>query len=168
MKHLMRISLAIVAMLFATSYAFATEGDPIPGIDVKLINANGQVIKTVKTDETGAFTCTLDEGVYGVCISNEACGNAYAKITKSRSNIQNNRFALNLDGGNDIVVGDLDADGQMDKIVSPRDHASGLPTGKRMHKPFTITKDWSASKAGAQVSVYGKSKELTGHVTLIK
>jgi len=27
------------------------------------------------------------------------------------------------------------------EIVSPRDAASGLPTGKRMHKPFTITKE---------------------------
>ncbi len=26
-------------------------------------------------------------------------------------------------------------------IVSPRDSASGLPTGKRMHKPFVITKE---------------------------
>ena len=26
-------------------------------------------------------------------------------------------------------------------VVSPRDPASGLPTGKRMHKPFLITKD---------------------------
>ena len=26
-------------------------------------------------------------------------------------------------------------------IVSPRDAASGLPTGKRMHKPFIITKE---------------------------
>jgi len=26
-------------------------------------------------------------------------------------------------------------------IVSPRDPASGLPTGKRMHKPFVITKE---------------------------
>ena len=26
-------------------------------------------------------------------------------------------------------------------IVSPRDAASGLPTGKRMHKPFVITKE---------------------------
>ncbi len=25
------------------------------------------------------------------------------------------------------------------EIVSPRDPASGLPTGKRMHKPFTVT-----------------------------
>jgi type VI secretion system secreted protein Hcp len=27
------------------------------------------------------------------------------------------------------------------EIISPRDHASGLPTGKRMHKPFVITKE---------------------------
>ncbi len=27
------------------------------------------------------------------------------------------------------------------EIVSPRDAASGLPTGKRQHKPFTITKE---------------------------
>ena len=27
------------------------------------------------------------------------------------------------------------------EIVSPRDAASGLPTGKRMHKPFVITKE---------------------------
>src|SRR4029079_5473759 len=26
-------------------------------------------------------------------------------------------------------------------IISPRDAASGLPTGKRMHKPFVITKE---------------------------
>jgi hypothetical protein len=25
------------------------------------------------------------------------------------------------------------------EIVSPRDPASGLPTGKRMHKPFTVS-----------------------------
>ena len=27
------------------------------------------------------------------------------------------------------------------EILSPRDPASGLPTGKRMHKPFVITKE---------------------------
>jgi type VI secretion system secreted protein Hcp len=31
------------------------------------------------------------------------------------------------------------------EIVSPRDTASGLPTGKRQHKPLTITKEWGAS-----------------------
>lgn len=27
------------------------------------------------------------------------------------------------------------------EVVSPRDAASGLPTGKRQHKPFTVTKE---------------------------
>jgi type VI secretion system secreted protein Hcp len=31
------------------------------------------------------------------------------------------------------------------EIISPRDHASGLPTGKRMHKPFVITKELDKS-----------------------
>ncbi len=31
------------------------------------------------------------------------------------------------------------------EIVSPRDPASGLPTGKREHKPITITMAWGAS-----------------------
>jgi type VI secretion system secreted protein Hcp len=31
------------------------------------------------------------------------------------------------------------------EIVSPRDPASGLPTGKRQHKPIVITMDWGAS-----------------------
>jgi type VI secretion system secreted protein Hcp len=31
------------------------------------------------------------------------------------------------------------------EIVSPRDPASGLPTGKRQHKPIVITTEWGAS-----------------------
>ena len=31
------------------------------------------------------------------------------------------------------------------EIISPRDPASGLPTGKRMHKPFVITKELDKS-----------------------
>src|SRR4051794_18356464 len=31
------------------------------------------------------------------------------------------------------------------EIVSPRDQASGLPTGKRQHKPLTIRKEWDAT-----------------------
>jgi type VI secretion system secreted protein Hcp len=31
------------------------------------------------------------------------------------------------------------------EILSPRDAASGLPTGKRMHKPFVITKELDQS-----------------------
>ena len=31
------------------------------------------------------------------------------------------------------------------EIISPRDPASGLPTGKRMHKPFVVTKELDKS-----------------------
>jgi type VI secretion system secreted protein Hcp len=31
------------------------------------------------------------------------------------------------------------------EIISPRDPASGLPTGKRLHKPFVITKELDRS-----------------------
>jgi type VI secretion system secreted protein Hcp len=31
------------------------------------------------------------------------------------------------------------------EVISPRDPASGLPTGKRQHKPITITAEWGAT-----------------------
>jgi type VI secretion system secreted protein Hcp len=65
------------------------------------------------------------------------------------------------------------------EVVSPRDAASGLPTGKRLHKPFIITKEldkaspalyemlvnneaisewelqfWASSKAGVEIQRY--------------
>ena len=61
-----------------------------------------------------------------------------------------------------VAAGDLDGDGVSDtawlrvrcdggapaslmvyhEVKSPRDAASGMATGKRMHRPFTITKEW--------------------------
>ena len=31
------------------------------------------------------------------------------------------------------------------EVISPRDPATGIPTGKRQHKPITITKEWGAA-----------------------
>jgi type VI secretion system secreted protein Hcp len=39
------------------------------------------------------------------------------------------------------ALGSITLTGISHEIVSPRDPASGLPTGKRQHKPFTITKE---------------------------
>ena len=35
------------------------------------------------------------------------------------------------------------------QVTSPRDAASGQATGKRMHKPFTIVKEWGAATPAA-------------------
>lgn len=75
---------------------------------------------------------------------------------------------VGLDSGGPIYMkarssGDLDGDGRPDtviirmdcaagvmhtaqyQVVSPRDAASGQTSGKRMHKPFKIVKEWGAA-----------------------
>ncbi|MEO7048310.1 MAG: hypothetical protein ABI091_23625, partial [Ferruginibacter sp.] len=60
----------------------------------------------------------------------------YAEVTSSSD------AGSSLADNSVLVTGDIDADGINENIiVSPRDAASGLPTGKRMHKPFVITKE---------------------------
>lgn len=61
-----------------------------------------------------------------------------------------------------VHAGDLDGDGLPDDavlkvvcaagklthasyVLTPRDAASGLPTGKRQHSPMTIVKEWGAA-----------------------
>lgn len=64
-------------------------------------------------------------------------GKLYAEVIASRE--AGSGMAT---GRNTIVTGDVDGDGFTDYTsVSPRDAASGMPTGKRMHKPYTITKE---------------------------
>lgn len=71
-----------------------------------------------------------------------------ATINTSRSNIKNNSVSKDSPA---VCVGKIRcADGTCtinfdQQIVSPRDAASGLPTGKRQHKPFVITKELDKS-----------------------
>jgi len=102
--------------------------------------------------------------------------------SKTKSNQSNDRTA---DQNNVACTGKIRcADGSCvisfdQEIVSPRDAASGLPTGKRMHKPFVITKELDKSspvlaKGGSglgagkasfsdlsiMINVQGKSRKL--------
>lgn len=47
------------------------------------------------------------------------------------------------------------------EIVSPRDPASGLPTGKRMHKPFVITKEVDKSSPHLYSALVNNENILT-------
>ena len=50
-----------------------------------------------------------------------------------------------------------------DKIISPRDAASGLPTGKRMHKPFVITKEFGVRSSDNELQeLTTKEKQSSG------
>ena len=59
--------------------------------------------------------------------------------------------------GCNIVVGN--------EIVSPRDAASGLPTGKRMHKPFVITKELGVTSANNEVHELATAKNTSSGIS---
>jgi hypothetical protein len=52
-------------------------------------------------------------------------------------------------------------------VVSPRDPASGLATGKRMHKPMVITADWSSQSQASSdcTSQHGVLSSDSGRFT---
>lgn len=67
---------------------------------------------------------------------------------KTKSNIKNDKVSVVTISSNaagcTIAVGD--------RVVSSRDAASGLSTGKRMHKPFVITKELDISSTNNAVT----------------
>ena len=71
---------------------------------------------------------------------------------KSKSNLSNNK---SIEESPLVCVGKIRcADGTCSitfehQVVSPRDAATGLPSGKRQHKPFTITKELDQSPTAA-------------------
>lgn len=85
---------------------------------------------------------------YSSHLSAQVAADAISK-QKTKSNNTNERTVGSSSTG--TCVGKIRcADGSCSitfeqEIVSPRDAASGLPTGKRMHKPFTITKELDKS-----------------------
>jgi type VI secretion system secreted protein Hcp len=50
-------------------------------------------------------------------------------------------------------------------IISPRDPASGLPTGKRMHKPLTVTIPWGSATPRLLNALYNNENLTTVHLS---
>ncbi|MEP6584079.1 MAG: hypothetical protein ABJA90_07420, partial [Ginsengibacter sp.] len=69
-------------------------------------------------------------------------GKLYAEVISSRE------AGSGLATGKTLITGDIDGDGYTDnyEINSPRDIATGQASGKRMHKPFIITKELDANE----------------------
>jgi len=65
--------------------------------------------------------------------------NAYLSIVAERQGPIQGSVVQKGREGKILVIG------AMHGIVCPRDPASGIPTGKRMHKPFTILKELDRS-----------------------
>lgn len=91
------------------------------------------------------LACVLTVGLTAQLFAQETIG---IQKTKTKSNQSNDRT---VEQSTTVCTGKIRcADGSCvinfdQEIVSPRDAASGLPTGKRMHKPFVITKELDKS-----------------------
>jgi hypothetical protein len=138
-----RSRLALVAAAIAilgVSSAFA--GGSVPGIEVSVANAAGRVAAVV-TDSSGTFSFrNLPPGEYTLTVSQSSANRAFATGQPQQQSRAAADFYLKLQRagaqiapvgikhafvGVKVVVG---ADGILIGIVSPRDAASGLPTGK--------------------------------------
>jgi hypothetical protein len=177
MKTSIRLRNLIASFLCVLSLTFAARafaGDPIPGVDVHLQPKGGTALSS-KTDAEGAFSFEkLPAGTYTLWISQDQCARAIntkgtgAVARQNSSSTSDHQFGVVCDDGNDIVVAalhDSDGNGGLD-----REPAKGQTVGKRrMHKPFVITKEWSASSPGLQITISGSGKkDFKGHVTLLK
>ncbi len=121
MKNIKFIAIAFIVVASYTNQLFAqVAAAKTAGYDLKK-NVKCRVIST----ETG---CTIVfDGIGGIA-GGVVAGKKGYDYYKSMSS-----FSVSS------------SDNSVAQITSPRDAASGLPTGKRMHKPFVITKELDKS-----------------------
>lgn len=93
--------------------------------------------------------------VMALFIATSISGNLLAQVssegiqkTKTRSNQSNDRVSSEIDESLKVKIRQTGNGLEVvfnQAIVSPRDAASGLPTGKRQHKPVVFTKEYDKS-----------------------
>lgn len=91
------------------------------------------------------------------------------EVIKASSKSSNGRISLNgLPPGQPVLVSKIQWNGGTytvyvpTGIVSPRDAASGLPTGKRMHKPFVVLHNGEVFDFDTKDQAVAKAKEIDG------
>ncbi len=185
MKHffsLNTILLALAAILITTSASFAATYDyylKIEGVDGE---AKG-FTKIIFCDDGSCKIGDLKVGQYKITVCTDAGGMPVAKDAVSGSiGIQATKCAAGKHIAQATIAGREASTPSVSEIVSPRDPASGLPTGKRMHKPFVITKELDKMSPSISFIVgpadldgdgffdmtVNKKHTKTGHVTLLK
>jgi hypothetical protein len=154
MKKLLIILFALPIMLFA--------GDPIPGLDVNCISkTDGSIVKG-KTNGRGEFIATgLKEGDYKVTlemngvscvIGDQVNEKITCPSTKSTASIK----PISIDLSTKSMY--LSKKGYDYYANKTREAGSGMATGRRQHKPVTITKEIDASSPSTRATDYNSSR----------
>jgi len=160
MKRRIAIGAALVAVLAAagTTYALAASGASTTQTINACVRANGEVrlvsaAANCRRDETALSWNTVGpagpQGAQGIAGRDGQTGPQGPAGVSGTNPPEPDDVAATV-----TVVGQVQGAFSKDpipvtavshEIVSPRDPASGLPTGKRQHKPITITKEIDAS-----------------------
>lgn len=119
------ITIAFIAITSITGQLFAQES----GAKTTSYDLKKNVKCRVNTTETG-YSIAFE---YDVKASRDAATGQSSEKKGNDSYQGKSEYSVNA------------TDNSVTEIISPRDAASGLPTGKRMHKPFTITKELDKS-----------------------
>ena len=144
-KYINKSMLMLLAAILVSSAATAA---PFANLSISLENTtSGKVYKST-TDSKGNFTFKeLPEGNY-----NFSCNTGIEILSWSWG--ESNPTSVGSGSGS--------GSGKL-SVISPRDAASGLPTGKRMHKPFVITKE--LDKASPMLGRSAKGSTSTDNPT---
>jgi hypothetical protein len=151
-------------------------------IEIRLCDADGKVVSMMKTKADGSFSFRCpSSGEYSLVVTDRALESARVAINTKGTGAEKGRVAIKTKGTgadknrtasqgeeassrahSDIFLDiDDDCDG-ISAVLSPRDAASGLPTGKRQHKPMTFVKDLDKSTPILMCSKEGAT--VRGHI----
>lgn len=142
LKIVSRAAVLLLLFVAANLYAAADIYLKIEGID-------GESKERIVRCPNGTCTIDLPSGDFTVTLCDEK-GNALT-TGKAKLNVQFNPKEISIDKSSSSAPSKRTSSGgttgtaTSTDVVSPRDAASGLPTGKRQHKPVRITKEWDAA-----------------------
>jgi type VI secretion system secreted protein Hcp len=161
MKRRIAIGAALVAVLAAaaTTYALAASGASTTQTINACVNGEGNIRlvsaaancrrgeSPISWNTVGPAGAPGTQGLQGVAGRDGQTGPAGPAGTSGEPPPDPDRVTAGTMAVVAQVQGSFNANvlAVSHEIVSPRDPASGLPTGKRMHKPITITAAFDAS-----------------------
>jgi hypothetical protein len=164
MKQTLSLALLALAIIFP-GVASAQKKLPIPEVEIQLLNADGRPVQRQTTSPDGSWSFTnIPPGEYSLDIAKKEIEEAallLPAIQKVRESASRSK------GGVSVAAGDVNGDGvaTMEQIslnftkiefgyfeskrknTANREAGSGLPTGKRMHKPIVFTKEFDPASS---------------------
>jgi hypothetical protein len=142
---LSRLLFALAALLALSTNAVAQEEGGAGGVTMKLMNNANETVATCMSKDDGSWSFSVPKpGEYTIVVDQEEFENARRAInTKGSGTTLRTASATGEELAPKTISfsWSMKDDATITCYTSPRDHASGLPTGKRQHAPVQFIKE---------------------------